>query len=67
MAAYAAIILTASIRTRTLVPDCVCLALAIQQANSMPRIIFSSVVCLAVSHFSQYLVKGTIVGKIMQH
>jgi hypothetical protein len=42
---------------------CVCLALAIQHANRIPNIIFSSVACLTVPYFSHYLLNGTIIGK----
>jgi hypothetical protein len=42
---------------------CVCEALHIQYAKSMCHIVSSTVSCLALPHFSRYLINGTIVGK----
>ena len=43
--------------------QCVSVALVIQHAKRMRRIILSSVACLAVPYFSHYLINGTIFGK----
>jgi hypothetical protein len=43
--------------------ECRSVALAIQHAKRMRRIILSSVVYLALQYFSHYLINGTIFGK----
>jgi ABC-type phosphate transport system permease subunit len=43
--------------------ECVSVALVIQHAKRMRRIILSSVTCLAVPVFSHYLINDTIFGK----
>ena len=44
--------------------ECVCVSLALvtQHAVRLRRLVLSSVICLAVSYVSHYLLKGTIFG-----
>jgi hypothetical protein len=45
--------------------ECVYVALVIQHAKRMRRIILTSVACLAVTYFSTYLIHSTIFGKTL--
>jgi len=41
----------------------VCVTLVIRDLKGMSRIIFSSMACMVLPHFSQYLIKCAIFGK----
>jgi hypothetical protein len=43
--------------------ECVSVALVIQHAKRMRRVIFSSVACLFLPYISTYFINGTILGK----
>jgi hypothetical protein len=48
--------------------QCVSVAIVIQHAKRMRRIILSSVACQALPYFSHYLINGPIFGeKVMEH